>query len=227
MTQLVLRHGDCLRVLADMPEASVGAVVCDPPYGLELMGEEWDSLTRNLLNPTSEADIARKARYGRSLAGRMANLPDYGALSKATKEAQEWHREWLAACYRVLVPNGVLKAFSATRTFHRMSAAMQEAGFTDLHLEAWNYSSGFPKSKNLALFIDKSLGATGDRGRAIPTASTHLPGEGRYGAKGGEKLTSNPVPPYVPVTPEAHTWAGWGTACKPSWEPVLVGRKPA
>jgi len=71
--------------------------------------------------------------------------------------------------------------------------------------------SGFPKSKNLALFIDKVLGATGGgRGRAIPTASTHLPGEGRYGAKGGEKLTSNPVPHYAPVTPEAHTWEGWG-----------------
>lgn len=88
-------------------------------------------------------------------------------------------------------------------------------------------NSGFPKSKNIGLFLDKALGATGDRGRAIPTASTHLPGGGKYGLEGeAERLTSNPVPPYVPVTPEAHTWAGWGTACKPAWEPVLVGRKP-
>lgn len=29
-----LRHGDCLDVLADMPEASVDAVVTDPPYHL-------------------------------------------------------------------------------------------------------------------------------------------------------------------------------------------------
>lgn len=135
--------------------------------------------------------------------------------------------ELWAHLYRVLVPGGVVKAFSATRTFHRMAAAMQGAGFTGLHLEGWSYGSGFPKSKNIGLFLDKALGATGDRGRAIPTASTHLPGGGKYGLEGeAERLTSNPVPPYAPVTSEARTWAGFGTALKPSWEPVLVGRKP-
>ena len=130
--------------------------------------------------------------------------------------------------YRVLIPGGTVKAFSATRTFHRMGAAMQEAGFTEIGLEAWAYSSGFPKSKNIGLFLDKAAKATGDRGRAIPMASTHLPGGGRYSTEGGgEKLTSNPVAPYVPVTDDARTWDGWGTALKPSWEPVLVGRKPA
>ena len=109
--------------------------------------------------------------------------------------------------------------------YHRMAAAFDDAGFVDVSIEAWNYGSGFPKSKNIALFIDKSQNATGNRGRAIPTASTHLPGAGRYGV-GGDTLTSNPVAPYNPVTPEAQTWDGWGTALKPSWEPVIVGRKP-
>jgi 23S rRNA G2445 N2-methylase RlmL len=26
-----------------MPEASVDAVICDPPYGLEFMGKDWDA----------------------------------------------------------------------------------------------------------------------------------------------------------------------------------------
>lgn len=30
----------------------------------------------------------------------------------------------------------------------------------------------------------------------------------------------------APATEAARTWEGWGTALKPSWEPVLVGRKP-
>ena len=38
-----LWHGDCLGVVAEMPDASVDAVVTDPPYGLEFMGKEWDS----------------------------------------------------------------------------------------------------------------------------------------------------------------------------------------
>jgi DNA modification methylase len=37
-----VHHGDCLDVMARMPEASVDSVVTDPPYGLEFMGKEWD-----------------------------------------------------------------------------------------------------------------------------------------------------------------------------------------
>ena len=36
-------NGDCLEVLRALPDASVDAVVTDPPYGLEFMGKEWDS----------------------------------------------------------------------------------------------------------------------------------------------------------------------------------------
>jgi site-specific DNA-methyltransferase (adenine-specific) len=39
---LQLHHGDCLEVLRTMPDASVDAVVTDPPYGLALMGKRWD-----------------------------------------------------------------------------------------------------------------------------------------------------------------------------------------
>jgi site-specific DNA-methyltransferase (adenine-specific) len=34
--------GDCIEVMARMPEASVDAIVTDPPYGLEFMGRDWD-----------------------------------------------------------------------------------------------------------------------------------------------------------------------------------------
>jgi len=37
-----LHHGDCLDVLRAMPDASVHAIVTDPPYGLSFMGERWD-----------------------------------------------------------------------------------------------------------------------------------------------------------------------------------------
>jgi hypothetical protein len=30
----------------------------------------------------------------------------------------------------------------------------------------------------------------------------------------------------TPATEAAQLWNGWGTALKPSWEPVVVGRKP-
>jgi DNA modification methylase len=37
-------QGDCLDVMAAMPEASVDAIVTDPPYGLGFMGKAWDAL---------------------------------------------------------------------------------------------------------------------------------------------------------------------------------------
>ena len=39
-----IHHGDCLDVMRSMPDGSVDAVVCDPPYGLEFMGKDWDRL---------------------------------------------------------------------------------------------------------------------------------------------------------------------------------------
>jgi site-specific DNA-methyltransferase (adenine-specific) len=38
----VLHIGDCLDVMRGMPDASVDAVVTDPPYGLSFMGKAWD-----------------------------------------------------------------------------------------------------------------------------------------------------------------------------------------
>lgn len=45
---VTLYHGDCLDVLRGIPDASVDAVVTDPPYGLGFMGREWDDLPPGL-----------------------------------------------------------------------------------------------------------------------------------------------------------------------------------
>ena len=42
VTPYTLHHGDCLEVLRTLPDASVDAVVTDPPYGLSFMGKRWD-----------------------------------------------------------------------------------------------------------------------------------------------------------------------------------------
>lgn len=37
-----VNHGDCLEVLATMPDNSIDSIVTDPPYGLSFMGKKWD-----------------------------------------------------------------------------------------------------------------------------------------------------------------------------------------
>ena len=73
-------------------------------------------------------------------------------------QQREWHRKWLTEVHRILKPNGGLKAFSGSRTFHHLIAMMEEIGFSDLSVEAWSYGSGFPKSHNVSKSIDKHLG---------------------------------------------------------------------
>ena len=174
-----LYHGDCVSVMRSWPDASVDAVVCDPPYEIGFMSKGWDS-----------AGVA---------------------FDPAT---------WREAL-RVLKPGGHLLAFGGSRTFHRMACAIEDAGFEVRDSLMWLYGSGFPKSKNIALAIDKGEGHP-NRGRAIPVASTHLPS----GVYADEKLTGNAVPPYEPKSPEATPWAGWGTALKPAHEPIILARKP-
>jgi DNA modification methylase len=41
--QVTLYHGDCIDVLALLSDASIDAVVTDPPYLLGFMGRDWDS----------------------------------------------------------------------------------------------------------------------------------------------------------------------------------------
>jgi DNA modification methylase len=85
--------------------------------------------------------------------------------SGVTNRPETWRE-----VYRVLKPGAHLLAFGGTRTFHRMTCAIEDAGFDIRDCLSWLYGQGFPKSLN-------------------------LPG-------------------------------GLGTALKPSWEPIILARKP-
>ena len=263
-------HGDCLDVMRDLPTGSVDAIVTDPPYGLGFMGKQWDDLPPGT--------------------------------------------EWAEACLRVLKPGGHLLAFGGSRTWHRLAAAVEDAGFEIRDSIAWLYGSGFPKSLDVSKAIDKQrhdadeklrvtswLADAADRNGitradvdahmgtsdmggwwlsrlrhrcAIPTldqvprllevlrlspdevpddirgllidlngmkgqpgpawftrekvgqksAGIAVPGErDRYTVGGSRSVL---VDVTAPATPDAERWQGWGTALKPAFEPIVVGRKP-
>lgn len=208
------------------------------------MGAKWDDLCNHTSEGMRKGDAARITNVkavGGFQDGAGGNpfsrsRVRYGAnLDRKLNSMQEWHRAWLVECYRVLVPGGVIKAFSATRTFHRMAAAMQEAGFTDIRLEAWSYGSGFPKSLNIGKSIEGGLRGRGARYSAkdpslVTTSGQSTPGHlwdsaaRRTMKEQGDAWSGASVQVTMD---EAKVWDGWGTALKPSWEPVLVGTKPA
>lgn len=125
-----------------------------------------------------------------------------------------------AECLRVLKPGGHLLAFAGTRTQHRMAVRIEDAGFEIRDMIAWVYGSGFPKSMSVSKAIDKAAGAERKLTR---------PGVVRREGYGDDwdKGDSSTRPRYdIPATDDASRWEGWGTALKPSLEPITVARKP-
>ena len=67
--------------------------------------------------------------------------------------------EWIPEALRVLKPGGHVLAFGGTRTFHRLTCALEDAGFEIRDCLSWLYGSGFPKSLDVGKAIDKAAGA--------------------------------------------------------------------
>jgi hypothetical protein len=63
-------------------------------------------------------------------------------------------RTWEVA-FDALKPGGHLVAFGGTRTAHRMTCAIEDAGFEIRDTLAWLYGSGFPKSLDVSKAIDR------------------------------------------------------------------------
>jgi DNA modification methylase len=133
-----------------------------------------------------------------------------------------------AECLRVLKPGGHLLAFAGTRTQHRMAVRIEDAGFEIRDMIAWVYGSGFPKSLDVSKAIDKAAGA--EREVVAWTkggASNSL--DRRNFEQGKRSIDYAPgldIPVTAPATEAARQWQGWGTALKPSLEPITVARKP-
>ena len=244
--------GDCLEILATLPDASVDSIVTDPPYGLEFMGKSWDRLGdigqashqgftdgtgfKGLRLPTgynasANVKCGRCAKWRYDHVGRKCECgPEAvwpNVKAQQARAMQEWHEAWVMEAFRVLKPGGHMLAFGGSRTWHRLACAVEDAGFEIRDSIAWLYGSGFPKSLDVSKAIDKAAGVEREIvGRKA--VSRMLPNDTKWGEglmAGG--VVAGEVDITAPATPDAARWQGWGTALKPAYEPVVVGRKPA
>jgi DNA modification methylase len=135
---------------------------------------------------------------------------------------------------RVLKPGGHLLAFGGTRTYHRMTCAIEDAGFEIRDCIQWIYGSGFPKSMDISKAIDKAAGAerevVGSKGQTGKNSTIRRSAQVVQGYRpDGQEyagLQLDYIPITAPATDAAKQWEGWGTALKPANEPIVVARKP-
>jgi site-specific DNA-methyltransferase (adenine-specific) len=201
--------GDCVEVMAELPAESVDAIVTDPPYGLEFMGKEWDRL------------------WNEGEDGRQGRIDEHGGMDMWGKRPQQaWHEAWAREALRVAKPGAHLLAFGGSRTHHRLASAIEDAGWEIRDCLVWAYASGFPKSLDVSKAIDKAAGAeresTGPVVYAGGHVQNHAGGRQGYHEWKGEGVHEG----TEPATDAARQWAGWGTALKPAWEPIVLARKP-
>ncbi len=204
-----------------MPEASVDAVVCDPPYGLEFMGREWDSF--------KPGDARLRTRIdGRTNGAEKSTITTPEAY-RAGQPFQAWCEAWGREALRVLKPGGHLLAFGGSRTSHRLVCGLENAGFEVRDTIMWLYGSGFPKSLDVSKAIDKAAGAERVKGTDPRWAKRYPNGNGGSQSaklRQAAHVTDGPMMTSDPTTPDAKRRQGWGTALKPAHEPIVFARKP-
>jgi site-specific DNA-methyltransferase (adenine-specific) len=106
-------QGDCLEILAAIPEDCVDLIFADPPYFLSN-----DGITCH--------------------AGRMVSVnKGEWDRSKGADGNHEFNRAWLAACQRVLKPHGTIWVSGTAHIIHSVGFAMQQLGFKLLNDISW------------------------------------------------------------------------------------------
>ena len=132
-----------------------------------------------------------------------------------------FNKETWEKCLDVLKPGGYLLAFGGSRTFHRIACAIEDAGFEIRDTIMWLYGSGFPKSMNIGLAIDKKNGVDNRTGNIVQGAGSNNTNSMNCG--NGE---SQEFKHFYEERKAQNEWNGWGTTLKPSYEPIIVARKP-
>ncbi|RKD68994.1 DNA methyltransferase [Rhizobium sp. WW_1] len=132
---VTLYSGDCLEVLASLPENSIDSAVMDPPYHLTSIVERFGS------DGAAEVKAGATGAFKRASAGFMGKQWDGGDIAF---QVETWRQ-----VLRVLKPGGYLLAFASTRGFGRMSVAIEDAGFINHPFIAWIFAAGMPKATRI------------------------------------------------------------------------------
>jgi DNA modification methylase len=208
MRQIVI-NADNIKALKEYPDNYFDAVVTDPPYGL---GKEPDAA--ELMK-----DWVEKGYHEITGTGFMGK--DWDAF---VPQPNFWKE-----VFRVLKHGGHVVSFFGTRTYDWGVMAMRFAGFEVRDCIQWIYGSGFPKSHNISKAIDKVYGAEREVVGILPKGYAPLK-NGHTEKGGGGGFIGDERSPQLKITnsatEEAKQWDGWGSALKPSNEPIVLARKP-
>ena len=133
----MLLNEDCLVAMQKLIDdgVQVDSIVTDPPYHLQSIVDRFGK------EGSAPAKHGTDGAFARASKGFMGQEWDGGDIA--------FRQETWELALKLLKPGGHLLAFSASRNYHRMAVAIEDAGFEIRDQLMWLYGSGFPKSHNL------------------------------------------------------------------------------
>ena len=134
---MLLLNGDCIEEMQKLIDdgVQVDSVVTDPPYHLTSIVKRFGK------EDSAPAQFGTDGAFKRASTGFMGKEWDGGDIA--------FRPETWELALKLLKPGGHLLAFSASRNYHRMAVAIEDAGFEIRDQMMWLYGSGFPKSMNV------------------------------------------------------------------------------
>lgn len=254
MTPPRIVHGDCLEVMKMLPNDSVDSIVTDPPYGLGFMGKAWDALPPGqdwaeeclrVLKPGGHLLAFGGTRTWHRLAVAVedagfemrdslawlygSGFPKSLDVSKAIDKANGKHDRDLEPFGAYVKASRQAKGWSLRQ--------VDEAMGTNTAASWWEGRKSGVQPPSVAVYsrLKDLLGMDGRYDELIEwvEAEREIVKERKMTQGGGTSLQIRmgevrevQANITAPATPAAKQWQGWGTALKPAFEPVVMGRKP-
>lgn len=202
----LVMHGDCLDLLAGIPDASIDVVITDPPAGVGFMSKTWDSF----------AGYAPRTAKGVDVDARLRGLLPPWAIGFVAFMTDVW-----SEVDRVLKPGAFVCAWALPKTADLAGLAMRAVGW-EVHDSLLHLFSGMPKNGCVGKKIDKMHGAEREVvGTRCQRANKPSGQSAPFNASSAEveSLTA-------PSTDEAKRWTDWSSQLAPGHEQWLLARKP-
>lgn len=116
--------------------------------------------------------------------------------------------QYWSALLRAAKPGAHMAIFAGRKTFHRVATYAEDAGWEMRDTVMWVYPKGMPMALDIGQAVDRKMGGDGEAYFRTIGSMTDDEREAWLAARPG-----NP-------------WYGWGTELRPTWEPILLMRKP-
>lgn len=119
-----IHQGDSLHVLRTLPDCSIDALICDPPYssGGMFRGDRTKG--------TGEKYVHEQ--------GGKEGRADFEGDTRDQRGFSHWCALWLSECYRIAKPGALCAVFCDWRQLPTMTDAVQAGGWTWRGIVPWN-----------------------------------------------------------------------------------------